>query len=87
MERLGYGEDMSLDAIAETLKDLLEVYEEERDVLSAAVTQSNQEVAVVTYEGPLRSIPLYLTHTCPSCISCGVVGVWFCAFLFPPISL
>ena len=87
LDRLRYGEDLNLDAIATTLHDLLQMYEEERESLSASIAHSNQKVDVVTYGGPLRSILLYLTHTCPSCISCGFVGVCFCVALFLPISL
>ena len=43
-QRLQYGEDMSVDAIAQTLDELLKVYEEERVVIAASVTRMNAMV-------------------------------------------
>ena len=43
-QRLQYGEDMSVDAIAQTLDELLKLYEEERVVIAASVTRINAMV-------------------------------------------
>ncbi len=43
-ERLRLGEDLSIDAIADTLRELLGIYEEERLEVSEAVERFNMQV-------------------------------------------
>lgn len=43
-DRLRLGEDLSVDAIADTLRELLCIYEEERVEVAAAVERFNMQV-------------------------------------------
>ena len=42
-ERLTLGEDMDIAAIAETIGDLLEIYEEERAAVAATIDEHNRQ--------------------------------------------
>ena len=43
-ERLRLGEDLSIDAIADTLRELISIYQEERVEVNAAVERFNKQV-------------------------------------------